>query len=332
MLHLIWTNITAPMVETIVFYMKATYDIQPSVEIVDYAAFANGETRVSLEQSVRGKSVFVLADVMSKADGSSLNDKYMHTKLLLQTAKNHGAVSVNLLMPAYPYARQDKPVHAWLKQRSQREPASTQLVAQELQQLGIDYCVTLDIHNPATAMAFTTTKFVDLYTWWFVQEALERMQKGWNAVLSGADQWWDKKISAIAKDLNLDYIISLKKRAIANEVNELHVYGDVEDKDILVHDDMLDTWWTLCRLLETMKWVWPRSINVAIAHGLCNGPAFERLQKVHDAWIFETLYITNSVYHAALPAYIEVIDISPLLANTIMAIYEWKSISYNAWN
>ena len=100
------------MVETIVAYMNEIYDIQPSVEIVDYAAFANGETRVSLEQSVRGKNVFVLVDVMSKADTSSLNDKYMHTKLLLQTAKNHGAVSVNLLMPAYPYARQDKPVHA----------------------------------------------------------------------------------------------------------------------------------------------------------------------------------------------------------------------------
>jgi len=331
MLHLIWTDITAPIVESIVAYIEHTWDTQPSVEIVTYERFANNETRVYLKNSVRGKHVYVIVDVMSKVWDASLNDRYMQAKLLVQTAKNHGAESVNIILPAYPYARQDKPVHAWLKQRIHREPASTQLVAQELQNLWVEYCITLDIHNPSTAMAFTSTKFVDLYTWRFVQEAISRMDRWDNVVLSGADQWWDKKISAIARDLHIEYIISLKKRAVVNEVNQLHIYGDVEGKDILVHDDMLDTWWTLCRLLQSMKDAGPKSINVAIAHGMCNGPAFERLQFLHDASVFEKLYITNSVYHSSLPDFVEVIDIAPLLANTILSIYENKSIAYNAW-
>jgi phosphoribosylpyrophosphate synthetase len=63
---------------------------------------------------------------------------------------------------------------------------------------------------------------------------------------------------------------------------------------------------------------------------MCNGPAFERLQEVHDAGAFEKLYITNSVYHHTLPDFVEVIDIAPLLANTILSIYDNTSIAYNA--
>jgi ribose-phosphate pyrophosphokinase len=82
------------------------------VEIASYEKFANAETRVCLEYSVRGKQVYVIVDVMSKSSEASLNDRYMQAKLLVQTAKNHGAESVSIILPAYPYARQDKPVHA----------------------------------------------------------------------------------------------------------------------------------------------------------------------------------------------------------------------------
>lgn len=331
MLHILGTDSTKARVEAIIENLWEK-DISVSHEIIPYDAFANGETRVILRESVRGKDVVLVGDVVSKLAGASLNDRYMQLKLIIQVAKNHGATSVSCVLPFYPYSRQDKPVHAWLKQRSERAPSSAQLIAQELEVLWIEYCITLDVHNPATAMAFIHTKFVDLYTGWFIEEVMDRLWLWKDIVLSGADQWSDKKISSIAKDLEVEYIIALKKRDFSQKsvVDGIHIYGDITGKHVLIHDDMVDTGGTLCRLLETMQEKNPASISIAIAHGLFNGPALERFEKAHAAWTFQKMYITDSIIHENLPEYIEVVDTSTLLSNTLHSIATGGSIAYNA--
>lgn len=331
MLHFLGTDNTKHLIEDVIDHLG---DETISYEIVDYDEFANGETRVLLKKSVRGREVIVIADMLSKWVKVSLNDRYMQFKLILQTAKNHWAESISCVIPCYPYSRQDKPVHAWLKQRSERAPSSAQLIAQEIEALWVEYCITLDVHNPATAMAFDQTKFVDLYTWWFIHEVIHnRMDPRQSIVLSWADQWSDKKISAIAKDLWFPYIIALKTRDTSkkNAVEDIHIYGDITDKHILIHDDMLDTWWTMCRLLKTMKEKNPASISIAITHGMFNGPAFERFDAIYEEWVFDTIYITDTVRHDKLPSYVKVIEISPLLASTLRSIALGKSIKYNGW-
>jgi len=112
------------------------------------------------------------------------------------------------------------------------------------------------------------------------------------------DQGGDKKISGIAKDLHLDYCNVIKKRAtlIANKVEEIRVYGDIENKDILIHDDILDTGGSLVTLIDELQKQHPRSINIAITHGMFNKNAIEKLQELHNQKLFEYIYVTNAVY------------------------------------
>jgi len=152
----------------------------------------------------------------------------------------------------------------------------------------------------------------------------------WNIVLSGADQWWDKKVSGIAKEYWLQKIIVIKDRDYSkkNSVNTIDIYWDIEWKDILIHDDILDTWWTLCSLLEEMLKKKPKSINIAITHWQFNGEAFEKLEKIikKSEWIIEKVYITNSINKSNLPEYVEVINTDDIIANNIFSIFQWLPI------
>lgn len=109
------------------------------------------------------------------------------------------------------------------------------------------------------------------------------------------------------------------------------VIGDITDKDVIVHDDMVDTAGTLVKLLETLHDHSPRSVALVITHGLLNGPAFDRLQAAYDQELFTRLVITDSVYHASYPDYVEVVPTGSLFADKIASIAQGDSIDYNRY-
>ena len=297
--------------------------------IETYEKFKNGESIPTLTQSVRWKHVYLLSDPHWDYWKSerSLDDKIANDKLILDTAKWNGARSVNLIQSAMPYARQDKTT-PW-----KRQSGSFDTIGREFSYFtgSNGYIMNLDLHNPASKSAFQGTNFINFHTWWFIKRCIQDMNKEqWNIVLSGADQWWDKKVSGIAKEYWLQKIIVIKDRDYSkkNSVNTIDIYWDIEWKDILIHDDILDTWGTLCSLLEEMLKKKPKSINIAITHWQFNGEAFEKLEKIikKSEWVIEKVYITNSINKSNLPEYVEVMHTDDIIANNIFSIFQWLPI------
>ena len=262
----------------------------------------------------------------------------MQILLLADKSTKYGAKTINLVPTCFPYSRQDKPTQWWLKERVSREPSSAQFITDIMQNyLGVDYCLTMDIHNPAVINNSNNTSFVNLYTWWMVQNVANTIRKEWkkDIVISPMDEWWLKKLSSISKDLGINYITVLKKRDYSkvNSVEEIFVHGDVKDKDILIHDDMLDTWGSLIKLIEKLHELGANSINVSITHGMFNNDAIQKLTALHEQWLFEKIYITNTVSRDEdfYPPWVKIIDASCNFADPIKSIYLWKPINYNFW-
>jgi ribose-phosphate pyrophosphokinase len=192
----------------------------------------------------------------------------------------------------------------------------------------------MDIHNPAVINNSNQTNFVNLYTWWMVQHVANILKKqGKDIVISPMDEWWLKKISSISKDLRLPYITVIKWREKVNEVDKISVYGDVKDKDILIHDDILDTWGSLIKLIEKLHELGARSVNVSITHGMFNNDAIKKLTDLHEKWLFEKIYVTNTVCRelSFYPDFVEVIDASKNFADPIKSNFLGQGINYNFW-
>jgi len=325
-----------------------------SQSIKDYTKFASWESISTLKKSVRWKHVYVFSDpswdyqnktkienlketiikllenedeeiikeLFKLLSHSSLNDKFVHDLLLLSAIKTHWAKTTNLVKPCIPYARQDDMTP------KKRQPASLEFIWNIISSITWDdgYVMTIDVHNNSAARwNFSKTNFVNFYTWWFIEECIKDIWEE-NIVLSWADQWWDKKIKAIAKEQKLKKIIVVKDRDYSKEntVDETEIYWDVEWKDILIHDDMLDTGWTMCKLLEKMLKKKPKSINIAVTHGMFNWEALKKLEKtiIESNWIVQNIYMTNSINKEWLPDFVKVIDLSNIIANNIVRKYK----------
>ncbi len=303
-----------------------TLDVMP-----DYESFECWESISTLNESVRGKHVYLFSDPSGdyeSTDGivrkNDLDKKLLHDLLLLGSIRDNGARTVNLVQSCIPYARQDKTTP------EKRQSASIDIIGQWIADMTQrdGYCINIDIHNPASKSAFKWTNFINLYTGWFVEEAINRSRLTRNNLtLSWADQWWAKTTAAIAKTLELKHINVIKDRdySIPNSVDQIDVYGDVEWRDIVIHDDMLDTWGTMEKLIEEIILLKPKSITIAITHGMLNGKAIERLSGIKDKYpdIIKKIFISDSINKQDLPDFIEVIGLKNILANTITGIYKW---------
>ena len=318
---------------------KVTFQIIP-----EYKQFANGESIADIE-SVRAKHVYYFSDPHGDAksidshgniEKRSLNDKLMHDYLAFWALREHGAKSANLVMQCMPYARQDK------TSPGKREAASMDRIGKMLSEAVGEsgYLLTTDLHNPASKSSFQWSNFINLYSWWVVKEAIKRINKGLgnetddllNFILAPADQWWYAKTSRIAEELNLKNTIALKTRdySTKNKVSNIEISGDIKWKDVVIHDDILDSGGTLCTLLEKILEKSPKSVNIVITHGLFNKDAFEKLSNtiINSEGIVKKVYISNSVNKEIdNKDWIDVIDTSNILSNTIVSIFQWLGIN-----
>jgi len=341
-IHLIGTQDTANIVNAMQQYLISELGNHVvSSEISLYKESKRWMTYVDFQYPVENKHVYVVGDVNGLAPIENLtvsyNDRLMQILLLAHWAKKYRAKTQNVVLDCFPYSRQDKPIQWGLNERVIREPSSAQFIIDIMQKfLWVDYCLTMDIHNPAIINSSNETNFVNLYTWWMVQQVATVLKKqGKDLVLSPMDEWWLKKISSISKDLKFNYLTVLKKRDYSEEskIEEIFVYGDIEGKDILIHDDILDTWGSLIKLVEKLHTLGVRSINIAITHGMFNKDAIEKLRVLYEQGLFENIYVTNTVYRdpSFYPDFVKVIDASRNFADPIKSIYLWKSINYNYW-
>lgn len=275
--------------------------------------FADGEVNISINETVRGYTVFVV-----QSTNSPVNDNYMELLVMIDALKRASAREINVIMPYYGYSRQDR-------KEAPRQPISAKLVADLLQVAGADRIMCFDLHAAQIQGFFNIPidNFVALpiFAEYFVDMKLD------DIVVVSPDHGGTKRARQLAEVLDSPIAIVDKRRPRPNSAEVMNLIGDVNGKNCVIIDDMVDTAGTLAIVVNCLKEHGAKKIYACCSHGLLSGNACDKL----DATDLEELVITNSVKQPEerLKKYpwIKVLSIARLLAMGILNIVDDKPVS-----
>lgn len=276
--------------------------------------FANGEIFVRFEESVRGADCFVM-----QSHTQPLNKWIMEQLIMIDALKRGSAKRITAILPFYPYARQDK------KHRG-REPISARLVADLLTAAGADRIVSVDLHTDQIqgffdgpvdhmhAMPILTDYIMDNY-------GLD------NLVVVSPDAGRVKSAEKWANTLGgapMAFVHKTRDVDAANQVVSNRVVGDVDGKNCVLMDDMIDTGGTIAGAVKVLKEAGAKDVVIACTHGVFSDPARERLSECGAEEIITTDTLPQSTEGWKN---LKVLSIAPLLARTIKEIFENGSVT-----
>ena len=265
--------------------------------------FADGEFEPCYEETIRGSHVFIVQSTTPPADN------LLELLLMIDAAKRASAYKVIAVIPYFGYARQDR-------KDKPRVSIGAKLVADLLSATGIDRVITMDLHadqiqgffNVPVDHLFASALFIPFIS----KMGLDDL------VIASPDVGGTKRANTYARMLQSDMVICHKTRARANEVNSMTVIGDVEGKDVIIVDDMIDTAGTITKAANLMKNKGAKSVRAFAAHGVLSGPAIERIEKSS----LEEVYFTDSIKHKTECEKIKYITIADAMGEAIKRVYK----------
>ncbi len=273
--------------------------------------FSDGEISVSIWESVRGKDCFI---IQSTCD--PVNDNLMELLIMTDALKRASANSVTAVIPYYGYARQDRKAKA-------RDPITAKLVANMITAAGIDRVITMDLHASQEQGYFDIP--VDhmlgqpMLTDYFRAKELEDL------VIVSPDHGSVKRARNMAKPLNVPIAIIDKRRPEANKSEIMNVIGDVNGKNCIILDDMIDTAGTICNAAQALIDLGAKDVYACATHAVLSGPAISRIQ---DSQIKEMVLLnTIPVPEEKQIDKITVLSCGHIFAETISRVYCHKPIS-----
>ena len=272
--------------------------------------FSDGEFQPYYEESVRGCIVFIVQSTFPPTDN------LMELLLMIDAAKRASAYKVVAVMPYLGFARQDR-------KDKPRCAIGAKLVADLLTAAGVDRVMTMDLHADQI-QGFFNVPVDHLYASTLFVPYIKNLGLD-NLVIAAPDMGGTKRANAYSRFLKTEMVICYKVRKKANVVEEIRVIGDVENKDVVIIDDMIDTASTICLAANLMKELGARSIRVVVTHPVLSGPAYERIEK---SAITEVV-VTDSIPLKNHTDKIKVLSIADLLADVIHKVYKYRSISSN---
>ena len=274
--------------------------------------FSDGEFQPQFEESVRGATVFILQSTIPPADN------LMELLLAIDAAKRASADKVIAVMPYFGWARQDR------KDRP-RVAIGAKLVANLLRAAGADRVMTCDLHADQIQGFFDIP--VDHIYASKVFIPFIKSQNIENLAIAAPDMGGAKRAHAYAKELGCPVIICHKSRAKANVVASITAIGDVEDKNVIIVDDMIDTAGTLTKAADVLMAKGARSVRACATHPVLSGPAYDN---INNSALSE-VYVTDSIPLTADPAVdkskIHVVSLANTFAKIINKVYNYEEIS-----
>ena len=294
---------------------KLIADRVGSLGILTVKRFADGEIGVNIEESVRDKKVFLIAPT-----APPVNDSLMALMISLDAFMRASASEVNVVMPYFGYARQDKKVHP-------REPITAKLVANMLQLYSnVNRIVTLDLHAPQI-QGFFNIPVDHLYGGPLIADYfLEREFHKRNVVVVSPDVSSVSRARGLADVLKCPIAIISKRRPVANEVEIMEIIGDVDDKICIMLDDMIDTGSTLVKGSEALMHRGATEVYMAATHGLFSGKAKNNFMSADHIKEVVCLNTTPMNQYKTFDKLV-VLDASSMLAEAIERIAANKSVS-----
>ncbi len=277
--------------------------------------FSDGEIRVKLGENVRRKHVFII-----QSTSTPVNDNFMQLILMIDAAKRASANEIIAVIPYFGYSRQDR------KEMS-RVPISAGIVSNMIERAGADQILTVDIHSEQSE-GFINRPWDNVYASYSLVPILKKLHIK-DLVIASPDKGGMTRATAYARLLDAQGIAIVYKERdvhVNNQSEAFAMIGDVEGKNVLIIDDMIDGGGTLVNAVNLLKSRGAKSIMAAVTHGIFSGKAME---KITNAPI-DTIYVTDTIDlrdEVVSNPKIKVVSVAPLIAEAIRRIHTGESIS-----
>ena len=275
--------------------------------------FSDGEVDIEIEQNVRARDIFVVQPTCAPT-----NENLMELCIMVDALKRASARRVTAVIPYFGYARQDR------RPRSTRVPISAKVVANMLEAVGVERLLTMDLHADQI-QGFFDIPVDNIYASPVLLGDL-RQQNYEDLLVVSPDVGGVVRARALAKQLNCDLAIIDKRRPKANESEVMHVIGDIEGRNCVVMDDMIDTAGTLVKAAEVLKQRGAKKVYAYCTHPIFSGPAIERIAK---GSALDEVVVTNTIPLSAAATQcpkIRQLSVAPLIAQTIQRIARGESV------
>lgn len=288
--------------------------------------FANTEIKTIIDESIRGREVYIIQDVENRVNNMSTDQNLRALYTTIDACRRCDAERITAVIPSFPYARQDK--------QDGRDGITAARVAWELEgEMGVDHVITIDLHNSAIQGFFRKAKIDNLRGGYVLKPYLKRLiKKPERTLIMPTDLGGAKRANYYAQQLYTDIAFSYKKRDYSrkNSVEKIHVLGEVRDKDVYIIDDMIDTGGTLTKTAEKIKKMGANKVTAVCTLALFNAQAIKDFKKLKEKEILEKVIGTDATFHSKEflkgNKWFKEISISQYFAEVIYRINRRKSI------
>lgn len=271
--------------------------------------FSDGEISIQIDESVRGKDVFIIQSTCAPT-----NDNLMELLIMTDALRRSSASSITAIIPYFGYARQDR-------KASPRVPITAKLVANLIESAGVDRVATIDLHA-GQIQGFFDIPVDNLYGSIIFNDYIKNKNYK-NPIIASPDIGGIARARSVAKALGLDIVIVDKRREKANESEVMNVIGDVKDKEVILVDDIIDTAGTIVKAAEVFKSKGAKSVIACCTHPVLSGVAYERIAK--DA--LDELVVTDTIPLKQQMDKIKVLSVAPIFGEVIRRVYHNESVN-----
>ena len=270
--------------------------------------FSDGEFAVSYEESIRGRDIFLVQSTFPSSDN------LMELLLMIDAAKRASARTINAVIPYFGWARQDR-------KDKPRVSIGAKLVADLLSAAGVNRVITMDLHADQI-QGFFDVPVDHLYASNVIIPYLQSLNLD-NLVIASPDVGGSKRANTYAKYLGCPLVLCNKTRARANVVAYMQIIGDVEGKNVVIIDDMVDTAGTITKAADLMKENGALTVRACASHCVMSGPASDRVQES----ALEEIVFTDSIPYTQRCAKVKQLSVADMFAEAIRRVIDNKSIS-----
>ena len=275
---------------------------------VDYQQFSDGEMSPFLAESVRGHEVFIIQSTFAPSDN------LMELLLMMDAAKRASADSINVVIPYFGYARQDR-------KDKPRVAIAAKLIANLISAAGATRIMACDLHADQIQGFFDIP--VDHLDGSYIFVPYLKSLKLGDIMFASPDVGGIKRARSFAKFFDAELAVCDKYRKEANKVSSMRLIGEVEGKDVVLVDDLVDTAGTICKAALLLKEKGAKSVRAVCTHPVLSGKAYENIENS----VLEELAVSDTIPLKQPSSKIKVLTVSNLYAKAIRKIHDNESIS-----
>ena len=290
---------------------------QANLEIGDIVIerFSDGEIWVKYNENLRGNDIYIVQST------NSPGDNIIELALLIDAAKRASAEKINVVIPYFGYSRQDR-------KDEPRVPISAKVMMDIFTQAGADRIITMDLHS-TQIQGFTSIPVDNLYGSLVLMEELEayfnKIKNDNKCVVLSPDIGSNKLSQAYAKKLGIGFALIDKRRNAHNQSEVAHLVGNLENRHVLIIDDMIDTAGTIFNAAVVAKEKGALSVTVAATHAVLSGDAVKKLSSdnIDKVFLTDTVHIPENKKFEKLT----IVSSAKVFADTINRIHKGESVS-----